>query len=75
MKKQTERILQHMLDHGGITTLEAYNLYGATRLSARIKELKEMHHITSERIAVENRYGSKCHVSRYSLILPGERDA
>lgn len=75
MKKQTERILQHMLDHGGITTLEAYNLYGVTRLSARIKELKEMHHITSERISVKNRYGNKCHVSRYSLRMPGDGDA
>lgn len=45
MKKHTtqnDRVLDYMRSHGGITSLEAYDKLGCTRLSARIKDLKEM---------------------------------
>ena len=73
MEKQNARILSHMQTKGGITSLEAYNLYGVTRLAARIAELKQTHSIAVERVTVQNRYGDKCRVNRYSLL--GDNDA
>ena len=37
---QNEMILNHMQKCNGITSMEAYSLYGCTRLSARIKDLE-----------------------------------
>jgi len=57
-----------MLDFGSITSLEACNDLGETRLSARIFELKQKGcKITSEIIEVKNRYGEKRHVKRYYI--------
>lgn len=35
-------ILKHIIRHGGITALEASDLYDITRLSARIYDLREL---------------------------------
>lgn len=34
-----------MKEHGSITTIEAFTLYGITRLSGRIWELRKTHNI------------------------------
>ena len=70
MKKisQTEMILEHMKRYGGITTKEASDYYGCTRLSARIYDLKQLaYRISDEFVTVKDRYGRKCQVKRYSL--------
>ena len=41
---QCEMILHHMKMHGSITTMEAFQKYGVTRLSGRIWELKRQGH-------------------------------
>lgn len=41
---QNEMLLHHMRVHGSITTMEAFSLYGVTRLSARIWELRKAGH-------------------------------
>lgn len=65
---QNERILRHMRDHGGITSMEAYQEYGCTRLSARIKDLRdEGFNIKSIRETRKNRYDEKVSFSRYTL--------
>ena len=38
-------ILHHLKEHGSITTIEAFTLYGITRLSGRIWELRKTHNI------------------------------
>ena len=38
---QNEMILQHIRTHGSITTMEAFQKYGVTRLSGRIWELRK----------------------------------
>ena len=42
---QNEMILHHIKTHGSITTIEAFTLYGITRLSGRIWELRKNHKI------------------------------
>ena len=66
--KQTERILNHMQEHGSITPLDAMNEYGIFRLASRISDLKKQgYDIQSSFIEVQNRYGEKCHVKSYSI--------
>lgn len=65
---QNEKILKHMEDYGGITSLEAIYEYGCTRLSARISDLRRAgHSIRSERRTSRNRYGDKVSFCLYWL--------
>lgn len=47
-------ILHHIKTHGSITTIEAFALYGVTRLSGRIWELRKTHNIEGVRETSEN---------------------
>lgn len=64
-----ERILQHLEEHGSITSWEAIQIYGCTRLSHYIYELRnDGYDIESETVRGLNRYGEKVHYTRYKLI-------
>ena len=68
-KTQNEMIMRHLKKHKakGITTLEAFNLYGVTRLSARIFELRENGNpISAKLVYVDTRNGRR-QVCRYTL--------
>lgn len=66
--KQTEQILDYMRTYGAITPLEALKDCGCMRLAARIADLKKAgHNITSRKVAVIRRDGSKALVERYQL--------
>lgn len=63
-----QRVFDYMIENGSITTLDAWNGCGESRLSARIYELKQKGvHIGSEIIEVANRYGEKRHVKKYFI--------
>ena len=65
---QTEKILQCLKEQGSITSMEAYERFGCTRLSARIKDLRdEGHSIASDWETGENRDGVKVTYARYRL--------
>lgn len=66
---QQQKILKHLETYKkGITSLEAFERYGCTRLSGQIFELKRKgYNISSKLIPVKNRYGEVCYVSRYKL--------
>jgi hypothetical protein len=65
---QNERIITYMRDFGSITQLEALRDLGVMRLASRISDLrKKGWSIISKVEAVENRYGEKCRIKRYSL--------
>lgn len=68
---QNEKILKYMSTHkNGITPLQAMDKFGCMRLSGRIHDLREMGYvISSELVEVRNRYGEKCRVSRYRLVM------
>jgi hypothetical protein len=64
---QNERILDYIDQFGSITQLEALRDLGVMRLASRISDLRRLGFpIKSEIITVENRYGEKCRVKRYS---------
>lgn len=66
---QNNRVLLHMQTHKGISTIEAFELYGVTRLSARIWELRhEGHRIKGESRTGINRYGKKVTYLYYQLV-------
>jgi len=71
MKKltQADRVLRHLKDNGSITSWEAIQQYGITRLSAKIYDLKhEGYVINSEYETAKNRYGENVSFKRYILM-------
>jgi hypothetical protein len=62
---QINDVLIHLQKHGTITSNEAFELYGATRLSAVILELRKHHIITTEMTEGETRYGRPCRYATY----------
>jgi len=65
---QSERIIDYMHKHGGITQFDALNELGVMRLASRISELRRNGYpIGSKMVKVQNRYGETCRVKRYSL--------
>lgn len=68
---QTDRILWHLRTVGPITPVDAVVLYGCTRLSARIHDLRQRgQEIRSRPVQLTNRYGEDVSYNEY--YLPGE---
>ena len=66
---QEQRLLEYMKTHDGITTLQAYNDLGITRLAARIFDLRAAGHIIStSRVSVMNRYREQTNVTKYKVV-------
>lgn len=66
MKGSKVRILKHLENYGSITSFEAFELYGITRLAARVKELREKgYDINTLMIEGVNRYGEACRYAKY----------
>lgn len=66
-----EAIRKHLENNkDGITSLEAINLYGDTRLSGTIYDLKHKDNlnIVSQNETVKTRYGQTTIVTRYKLL-------
>lgn len=65
---QNEMILEHLKQHESISSIEAYNLYGITRLSGRIYDLRKAGHtITNKSAKAVNRFGKIVSYDRYYL--------
>lgn len=69
-RTKTNDIISHLKTKGSITSMEAFNLYGATRLSAIIFDVKRRYgmNIVSDNESCSDRYGHTCHYARYRLI-------
>ena len=71
MKKntQTSEILSYMKTHkSGITSKDAFERFGATRLSGLIFQMrKQGHKISTKYEIVKTRYGRKVEIARYKL--------
>lgn len=72
MKESTQinAIRNHLKKHKSITSWEAIQNYGATRLSGIIYVLRhdEGWKIKTKDVAVKNRYGNHCTIAKYELI-------
>lgn len=63
-----KRVYNFMKENGGITTLEAIQKLGCTRLSARIFDLRSAGiPVYDEWETVRNRFGETCRVKRYYI--------
>lgn len=66
---KTEKVLNHLRTYGSITSLEAIDLYGATRLSAIIFNLRNRGmNIETIDLPFVDRFGSKSTYGKYILI-------
>ena len=62
---QVKLIADHLIKYGSISSIEAIELFGCTRLSARISDLRKAGlPITSEMATGKNRYG---HTSNFAV--------
>lgn len=65
---QQQAILEH-LKHSPLTSMEAINLFGATRLGGQIFDLrKKGYNIITEERAVTTRYGTTTKIAVYRLV-------
>lgn len=65
---QTETVFNHLTTHKGITSMEAFELYGVTRLSAIIFSLRYRgYDIINVPHETTNRYGGKVTYVEYRL--------
>ena len=62
---QEKQIELHLKQYGSITSWEAFEKYGITRLSARIYNLRRYHNILSKQITTTNRYGNTVNYVKY----------
>ena len=66
---QSKEVLKHLQVHKTITSMEAINLYGATRLSAIIFDLRKAgYNIVTHTKITKNRYGNTTPYAEYELI-------
>lgn len=72
MKKavtQNDEVLNYIKEHRGITSMDAYDKLGCTRLSARIADLKNMGYaIGKTMVDRKNRKGEEVKVAWYFLV-------
>lgn len=68
---QTKDVLDHLMKYGSITQLEATTLYGATRLSAIVYNLRRWHGYVIDTVMETgtDRRGRKCRFGRYYLNM------
>lgn len=69
MEKQTQkvRVFHHLDKHGTITSMEAFTMYGITRLSAVIFMLrKDGYDIVTQDTTGKNRYDEVCRFATYA---------
>lgn len=67
---KTDRVLNHLLEHKTITSNEAWKLYGVSRLSAIIHELRHRRGLRIETYTIHpvDRFGDVCNCGEYHLI-------
>ena len=72
---QEQKILKHLCERGGITSMEAFQMYGITRLSARICDLRRQGvQISNQRQKARNRGGEVVYFNRYVLTETEAKD-
>ena len=71
---KTKKVLLHLQEHGYITSWDAIQLYGATRLSAIIYNLRHNYNlnIITEEIPFKDRYGNSSDYAKYILVKESE---
>lgn len=63
-----ERVLNYIKTFGYITTWNAFQDLGCTRLSEYIRQLRKEYKIVGESIKTTNRFGEKTYYYKYRLV-------
>lgn len=73
---QIGKVVQHLERYGHITSVEAFNLYGIMRLSARINDIRRKFgwKLRAELVCGKNRDGSRVRYSVYYLPKEDEEE-
>lgn len=71
---KTRMIYWHLKNKGSITSMEAIEKYGATRLAVIIHELRHREHMNIEthNMTCLDRYGNVCNYAKYVYKEKGE---
>lgn len=67
-KRRTNKsrlVLEHLKEYGSITSWEAIEKYGATRLSAIIYNIRKNHNVQSIDFEYTDRYGNRTTFTKY----------
>lgn len=64
---QVDLVENYLKEHGKITTWEAFEIFGITRLSDKIYQLRKKYNIKNVSTTKKNRYGHWCTFSTYTL--------
>lgn len=68
-RTQLDALLSYFIQNGGLTTFEAFERFGCTRLAARVLELSRKGYVfKKEPVEIVTRYGAKVTVTRYTLM-------
>ena len=68
LTKSEQRVFDYMAEFGSITSLQAFNDLGNSRLSATIFNLKKKGVVVGgSTVVVKNRFGEKRYVKKYWL--------
>ena len=71
MRGQRQAILKHLITFGDITSMEAFQDYGVTRLAVIIHDFRNMGmNIMTVEESGTTRYGTACKYARY--VMPNE---
>ena len=66
---KTDKVLEHLKEHGTITSMEAIDMYGATRLSAIIFNLRNRgYNIETHDMPFVDRFGNSSVYGKYVLV-------
>lgn len=66
---QKQEVLRHIKRYGSITSMEAFEKYGITRLSAIIYILRREYEIVTIMRTSVNRYGNEVNFAEYRLTV------
>lgn len=66
---QKQEVLRHIKRYGSITSMEAFEKYGITRLSAIIYILRREYEIVTIMRTSVNRYGNEVNYAEYRLAV------
>ncbi len=66
---QKQEVLRHIKRYGSITSMEAFEKYGITRLSAIIYILRREYEIVTIMRTSVNRYGNEVNFAEYRLSV------
>lgn len=66
MRGQRAAVLEYLQNVGHITSMEAIEMFGATRLSAIIFDLRKLgYDIETKDMVTKNRFGETCNFAKY----------